>query len=512
MSVDRFERRIVQTSGLGKNDDYAEILEDCDENGCETKTGHDQARLEPPNDGISRDDDSDYSQPQGRGYELSRARIKLEEIIGDGQFGDVFRGRYLTKDDKELPVAVKTCKVNSNVLDGDQPASQRASVGEQFLEEAYVMQQFEHPHIIRLIGICSDSPILIVMELANHGELRAFLQNNRHRLDLATLILYSYQISTALSYLESKKFVHRDIAARNCLVSSHNCVKLADFGLSRWIEDRSYYEASKGKLPIKWMAPESINFRRFTSQSDVWMFATCIWEILMLGVKPFAGIKNSDVIDRIENGERLPLPPDCPPRLYSLMSQCWSYVPSKRPPFKDLKETLRDIFEEERTQPSSLCNRKDGKRVNALSWSSNVSNESSAPRLPPRYVATVDDDSPERRRPPPLPPSLNPTTYIVAPNAEILAQLLNDNASALPPAWAYTALASPSNTVKIESNHSSSYSKLLGSSGSWSADQVRIYDVKSSGLVMRTCMSMISKNVPISDALIIVSPAFNDNY
>lgn len=157
------------------------------------------------------------------------------------------------------------------------------------------MQKFEHPHIIRLIGICSEPPIWIVMELARLGELRAYLRAHTkkcvfystdlkfifmrsififyicslNRLKLGTLLLYCYQLSTALSYLESKKFVHRDIAARNVLVSSPNCIKLADFGLSRWVEDQSYYHSSKGMLPIKWMAPESINFRRFTTASDV---------------------------------------------------------------------------------------------------------------------------------------------------------------------------------------------------------------------------------------------------
>lgn len=137
-----------------------------------------------------------------------------------------------------------------------------------------VMQKFEHPHIIRLIGICSDAPIMIVMELARLGELRAYLKENSakweltschiwnvyliaifdfHRLRLGSLLLYSYQLSTALSYLESKKFVHRDIAARNVLVSSPACIKLADFGLSRWVEEQSYYTSSKGLLPIKWM-------------------------------------------------------------------------------------------------------------------------------------------------------------------------------------------------------------------------------------------------------------------
>lgn len=160
-------------------------------------------------------------------------------------------------------------------------------------------------------------------------------------MDLASLILYAYQLSTALAYLESKRFVHRDIAARNVLVSSNDCVKLGDFGLSRYMEDSTYYKASKGKLPIKWMAPESINFRRFTSASDVWMFGVCMWEILMHGVKPFQGVKNNDVIGRIENGERLPMPPNCPPTLYSLMTKCWAYDPSRRPRFTELKAQLR---------------------------------------------------------------------------------------------------------------------------------------------------------------------------
>lgn len=286
-----------------------------------------------------------------RDYELDRSQIELLEIIGEGQFGDVHKGNYTDRDGTVVPVAVKTCKPDSDV-----------STGEKFLEEACkllfyfyviklddgfinlfldVMQQFEHPHIIKLIGVCSDSPIWIVMELARLGEMRAYLQSNSSRLDLATLLLFSFQLSTALSYLESKKFVHRDIAARNVLVSTPHVVKLADFGLSRVLDNQSYYKSSKGKLPIKWMAPESINFRRFTTASDVWMFGVCMWEILMLGVKPFQGIKNNDIISKLENGERLPLPANCPPRLYSLMSQCWSYEPSKRPTFKHIRQVLK---------------------------------------------------------------------------------------------------------------------------------------------------------------------------
>ncbi|XP_069194882.1 focal adhesion kinase 1 isoform X1 [Procambarus clarkii] len=304
------------------------------------------------------DDEGDYSTPATKDYELERSNIDVGEIIGEGQFGDVHKGVYHSRDDSNVLVAIKTCKVESE-----------GTMAEKFLEEAYIMQQFDHPHIIKLIGICSGWPFWIVMELARFGEMRAYLQNNKDRLNLATLVLYAFQLSTALSYLESKKFVHRDIAARNVLVYSHDCVKLADFGLSRWVEEQSYYKASKGKLPIKWMAPESINFRRFTSASDVWMFGVCMWEILMLGVKPFQGIKNNDVIKRIDNGERLALPQNCPPRLYSLMSLCWTYEPSKRPSFKEIKEVLSEILREERMQQHETM-RRENRRVQGMSWGS----------------------------------------------------------------------------------------------------------------------------------------------
>ncbi|RUS76887.1 hypothetical protein EGW08_015356 [Elysia chlorotica] len=317
------------------------------------------------------EEEDDYSTPDARDYEIPREHIRLVEILGEGQFGDVYKGMYFDKEGMQVPVAIKTCKE-----DGEE------TMTEKFLEEAYIMQQFDHPHIIKLIGICSDTrPVWIVMELAKHGEMRAYLQNNQHRLDLVMLILYAYQLSTALSYLESKKFVHRDIAARNVLVSSHDSVKLGDFGLSRWVEEQSYYKASKGKLPIKWMAPESINFRRFTTASDVWMFGVCIWEILMYGVKPFQGVKNNDVIGKIEAGERLPLPAGCPPSLYNLMCSCWQYEPSKRLSFADLKTWLSEILDEERYRQEEEMHR-DNRRVQAISWvGSNGSDEDGT--LPP---------------------------------------------------------------------------------------------------------------------------------
>ncbi|XP_075985709.1 protein tyrosine kinase 2 Fak isoform X2 [Anticarsia gemmatalis] len=392
------------------------------------------------------DDDADYSTPTVRDYELVRNQIELTGIIGEGQFGDVHKGTCRVtsakhpslrraagavaspRGDAVLPVAVKTCKMDADL-----------DTAEKFLEEAYIMQQFSHPHIIGLVGVCSSPPIWIVMELATLGEMRAYLQQNAHRLETCTLVLYIYQLSTALSYLESKKFVHRDIAARNVLVSTPTCVKLADFGLSKMVEDKSYYKASRGKLPIKWMAPESINFRRFTSASDVWMFGVCMWEILMLGVKPFSGVKNNDVIGKLENGERLALPPRCPPRLYSVMSRCWAYEPSQRPAAHQLKETLFEILQEERNSAWETM-RRENRRVAAASFSDEPPPK---PQRPNNNIAVGDTTA--------TPAGGNTAqTYIVAQNPLVLAHLLRENQARAIHPHAYTTPASVFNTVSVD--------------------------------------------------------------
>uniref|UniRef100_A0A8C1SSW8 non-specific protein-tyrosine kinase n=1 Tax=Cyprinus carpio TaxID=7962 RepID=A0A8C1SSW8_CYPCA len=320
------------------------------------------------------DEEDTYTMPSSKyppqDYEIQRDRIELGRCIGEGQFGDVHQGVYISPENPSLSVAIKTCKNCTS-----------DSVREKFLQEALTMRQFDHPHIVKLIGIITENPVWIIMELCTLGELRSFLQIRKYNLDLSTLILFAHQLSAALAYLESKRFVHRDIAARNVLVSSTDCVKLGDFGLSRYMEDSSYYKASKGKLPIKWMAPESINFRRFTSASDVWMFGVCMWEILMFGIKPFQGVKNNDVIGRIENGERLAMPLNCPPTLYSLMTKCWAYDPSKRPRFTELKTQLSTILDEEKAQQEERF-RMEMRRQVTVSWDTGNSDE--APPKPSR--------------------------------------------------------------------------------------------------------------------------------
>lgn len=332
------------------------------------------------------EDYDDYAVPADESCRLDRSQVELIQMIGEGQKGYVFLGKLQSKDGHSIQdVAIKTLKYETEELI------------DKLMREAAMMRQFEHPHIIKFIGVCPETPALIAMELAEFGEIKQYLKSNKHLIQVSQLILFTFQISTALSYLESKQYVHRDVAARNVLVCSHNCVKLADFGLSRNLsssfsslsssfslsvvsqqmqqqrnrcsnnsspnnqaqpllvdesrEKNQYVAASKGKLPVRWLAPESLAFRRFTSASDVWMFAVCSWELFHYGqLRPWAQIRNNQVLMAIESGQRLARPPNCPIRLYQLMLQCWSYAPIQRPKFRELKQSLWSIYLNERAR------------------------------------------------------------------------------------------------------------------------------------------------------------------
>ncbi|KAM7365284.1 hypothetical protein PAMP_016227 [Pampus punctatissimus] len=198
----------------------------------------------------SKDSDIYDEIPDNRGnsaekYWISRDDVTVGQILGEGFFGEVHSGVYKSPTGKRIRVAIKTCK------------ECLADVKEKFLSEADLMKNLDHPHIVRLIGVI---------------RLGAYIQRRQSVITASTLLLYCHQICKALAYLEDLNMVHRDIALRNILVASPDCVKLGDFGLSRYMDEHEYYKASICRLPIKWMAPESINFRRFTTASDVWMF------------------------------------------------------------------------------------------------------------------------------------------------------------------------------------------------------------------------------------------------
>ena len=264
---------------------------------------------------------------------LDFSRLKLENRLGQGNFGSVLKGVYTLTNGKKIEVAVKQLKTDA--------AAQKSEIE----HEARIMLKLDHPYIVRMIGMCQEATMMLVMELAINGPLHKYLRKHKE-VTVRQLLVMLLQVSEGMEYLDSKHFVHRDLAARNVLVVDVNFVKISDFGMSRAMGvGNDYYKAeAAGKWPLKWYAPECIYYYRFTTKSDVWAYGITLWESLTYGSKPYEGLHGQEVIQYLENGERLECPSQCPESVYSLMRACWEWEVDRRPSFSLIKDTLSDII------------------------------------------------------------------------------------------------------------------------------------------------------------------------
>ncbi|XP_029941237.1 tyrosine-protein kinase SYK [Salarias fasciatus] len=280
--------------------------------------------------------ESPYADPDElRSSTVNRSQLFLEDgELGSGNFGTVLRGTYTMRKTKK-PVAVKILKNDDS----------NPSVREEMLREANVMQQLDNPYIVRMIGICEAENLMLVMELAELGPLHKFLQKNKST-SMKNITELVHQVSMGMKYLEEHNFVHRDLAARNVLLVTQHYAKISDFGLSKAVaEEQNYYKAkAHGKWPVKWYAPECINYFKFSSKSDVWSFGVLMWEAFSYGQKPYKGMKGNDVMQMIESGQRMDSPPNCPPEMYELMRTCWTYKAEERPAFSIVEPRLREYY------------------------------------------------------------------------------------------------------------------------------------------------------------------------
>ncbi|CAN7948906.1 unnamed protein product, partial [Ixodes pacificus] len=246
-------------------------------------------------------------------WEIDPSELALLEELGSGQFGVVRRGKWRGCRD----VAVKMMKEGTMSEDD-------------FIEEAKLMTKLQHPNLVQLYGVCSKHrPIFIVAEYMKHGSLLHFLRRHEKALsERGPLLLLDVclQVASGMAYLELHNYIHRDLAARNCLVGENYVVKVADFGLARYVMDDEYTSSGGAKFPIKWAPPEVLGYTRFSSKSDVWAYGVLMWEVFTCGKIPYGRAANAEVVEQVQQGQRLARPHACPSEVYQVMRSCWEKV------------------------------------------------------------------------------------------------------------------------------------------------------------------------------------------
>ncbi|XP_016127949.1 tyrosine-protein kinase Mer-like [Sinocyclocheilus grahami] len=276
---------------------------------------------------------------------IMRNLLSIGKVLGEGEFGSVMEGHLKQPDGMSEKVAVKTMKLDN--------FSQREI--EEFLNEAACMKDFHHPNVIRLLGVCLEvvsghfPKPMVVLPFMKYGDLHSFLLRSRLREDpvyLPTQMLLKFMIGIAqgMEYLSGRNFLHRDLAARNCMLRDDMSVCVADFGLSKKIYSGDYYRQGRiAKMPVKWIAVESLADRVFTVKSDVWAFGVTMWEITTRGMTPYPGVQNHEIYDYLLEGNRLKQPNDCLDELYGIMFSCWSADPVDRPDFTQVRKRLENL-------------------------------------------------------------------------------------------------------------------------------------------------------------------------
>eukprot|EP00039_Didymoeca_costata_P014406 m.232350 g.232350 ORF g.232350 m.232350 type:complete len:1363 (+) comp16017_c1_seq17:341-4429(+) len=293
------------------------------------------------------------SESQSIPREIPRSQITLVEKLGSGAFGDVWKGILNETSTGGVPayqVAVKT--VRNNV----------GEAASELYREAAVMAQCAganngHENLVSLIGVVtSGTPLYLLLSLCENGSLLSYLLKKKEEdvlIEFKTKMRIIYGISEGMHHLAEHKFVHRDLAARNVLLDGLLVPKIADFGLSRGVqnsdvvsdENEYYYRSQTGVFPVRWSAPESMQDMKFSTASDVWSFGVVVQEVMTDGDRPYSHLKtNTEVVGFVSTGHRMPQADLCPDSLYNLMLECWAEDPAARPDFQSLSQSLGNIM------------------------------------------------------------------------------------------------------------------------------------------------------------------------
>ncbi|XP_041316025.1 leukocyte tyrosine kinase receptor [Pyrgilauda ruficollis] len=346
--------------------------------------------------------------------EIPRKNISLLRALGHGAFGEVYEGTVvgIAGDPNPLQVAIKTLpEVCSEQDEMD------------FLMEALIISKFNHQNIVQCIGVSLQTlPRFILLELMAGGDMKSFLRQNRPRMNqpstltMQDLLNIARDIACGCKYLEENHFIHRDIAARNCLLTctgAGRIAKIGDFGMARDIYRASYYrKGGRAMLPVKWMPPEAFLEGIFTSKTDTWSFGVLLWEIFSLGYMPYPCKTNQEVLEFVTSGGRMDPPKNCPGPVYRIMTQCWQHSPEYRPNFSTILERIKyctqdpDVINTELPMECSPASEDEGSMVMRPNISSGIVPLLVSPSLTPQTTPKTLESHPAGHKLVPCPQEL----------------------------------------------------------------------------------------------------------
>ncbi|KAM6460905.1 inactive tyrosine-protein kinase 7 [Liasis olivaceus] len=271
---------------------------------------------------------------------FSRSSLQTITPLGKGEFGDVFlaKAKGIEDNDTEVLVLVKSLQSRDEQL-------QLA-----FRQEFEMFGKLNHSNVVRLLGLCREAePHYMILEYVDLGDLKQFLRisgtkdENLKPQPISTKQKLSFccQVALGMEHLSNSRFVHKDLAARNCLVSAQRQVKVANLSLSKDVYNSEYYHYHQAWIPLRWMPPEAVLEDEFSTKSDVWSFGVVMWEIFTLGELPYSSLVNEEVLAGLQSGKmKLPHPEGCPSKCYKAMQRCWALSPKDRPSFSEIANML----------------------------------------------------------------------------------------------------------------------------------------------------------------------------
>uniref|UniRef100_A0A672JQI7 Receptor protein-tyrosine kinase n=1 Tax=Salarias fasciatus TaxID=181472 RepID=A0A672JQI7_SALFA len=258
---------------------------------------------------------------------LKPSELRKIKLLGNGVFGTVHKGVWIPEGDTvKLPVAIKTIH--------DRTGRQTFC---ELTDHMMAIGGLNHINVVRTLGICPGESLQLVTQLSNQGSLLEHVKKYKNKLSPQRMLNWCVQIAKGMNYLEDNRMVHRNLAARNVLLKNNFTAQISDYGIADLLypDDKKYFY-NEVKTPIKWMALESILFRRYTHQSDVWSYGVTVWEMMSYGAEPYASMRPQEVPDLLEKGERLSQPQICTIDVYMVMVKCWMIDENVRPTFKEL--------------------------------------------------------------------------------------------------------------------------------------------------------------------------------